>query len=57
MTQKERHFEFMKAAMTGSTAIVGKSEIVAHNALQDADAALAEFNKRWPEGKEYEHLS
>ncbi len=53
MTTKERHFEFMKAALAGLSVEVESStygpELTASHAREYADAALAEFNKRWPE--------
>lgn len=69
MTQKERHFEFMKACIQGLLPKlplvdqmgehgikVPDKNVYNHEVMQScvalADAALAEFDKRWPE----EHL-
>lgn len=66
MTQKERHFEFMKACIQGLLPKlplvdqmgehgikVPDKNVYNHEVMQScvalADAALAEFEKRWPE--------
>lgn len=55
MTPKERHFEFMKVVMP--SLMTGNAVSGATLAVLYADAALAEFDKRWPEEETCKHES